>query len=122
MPLGPVRVRCVQCGLAGEQVHLGRPVPPGALEDFPKCVEHEINGNADVGGDEVIAGPWLKDVEAVEDDNDGEEEEGSVGRVGLEGRSEDERVTVDPLCSECFVELDVRDTDADPGEEVGDRG
>lgn len=122
MPLGPVRVRCVQCGLAGEQVHLGRLVPPGALEDFPKCVEHEINGNADVGGDEVIAGPWLEDVEAVEDDNDGEEKEGSVGRVGLEGRSEDERVTVDPLCFECFVELDVRDTYADPSEEVSDRG
>ena len=55
MPLRPVCVRCVQCGLTGEQVHLGRRVPPGALKDFPKEVEHEINGNADISGDEVIA-------------------------------------------------------------------
>lgn len=92
----------------------------GALEDFPKQVKHEINGNADVGGDEVITRPWLEHVEAVEDDDDGEEEEGCIGRVRLEGRFENERVTVDPLCFEGCVESDVRNAYADPGEEIGD--
>lgn len=122
MPLGPVFIRFVQCGLAREQVHLGRLVPPGALENFPKGVEREINRNADIGCDEVIARPWLEDVEAVEEDDDGEEEESSVGRVGLEGRFENKRVTVYALCFECSVKLDVRDTYADPGEKIGDRG
>lgn len=122
MPLGPLCVLCVHGSLAGEQVHLGRRVPPGALKDFPKDVEHEINGNADISGDEVIAGPRLEDMEAVEDDNDGEEEKGKVGGVGLEGRSKNECFTSYTLCFECFVELDVRDTYADPCEEVGDRG
>lgn len=122
MPLGPVCVRSVQCGLTGEQVHLRRRVNFGALEDFPKQVEREINGNTDVGGDEVIAGPWLEDVETVEDDDDGEEEKSSVGCVRLKGRFENKRVTVYTLCFEGFVELNVRYTYADPGEEVGDRG
>lgn len=121
MSLGPVCVHCVQCRLAGEQVHFGRRVPLGALKDFPKGVEHEINGNADISGDEVIAGPWLEDMEAVEDDNDCEEEKGTVGGVGLEGRFKNERFTRYTLCCERLVELDVRDTYADPCEEIGDR-
>lgn len=92
------------------------------LEEFPKQIEGEINGDADVGGDEVVARPWLEDVEPVEEDDDGEEEERCVGRVRLEGRSENERVPIDTLRLECFVELNVRDAYADPGEEVGDRG
>ena len=97
-------------------------MPLGALKDFPKGVEHEINGNADISRDEVIAGPRLEDMEAVEDDDDGEEEKCKVGGEGLEGRSKNERFTSYTLCVERLVELDVRDTYADPCEEVGDRG
>lgn len=122
MPFGPVCVRGVQGPLAGEQIHLGRVAQAGALEHFPKEVERDVNGNADVGGDEFIAVPWLEDVEAVEDDDDEEEEEGTIGRPGLEGRSENKRATIDALRPERSVELDIRDTDADPGEEVGDCG
>lgn len=61
-------------------------------------------------------------MEAVEDDNDGEEEKGKVGGEGLEWRFKNERVTSYTLCFECLVELDVRDTYADPREEVGNRG
>jgi len=63
-----------------------------------------------------------KDVKTVEDDDHGEEDEGSPGEVGLEGRLEHQGVAVNTLCLERGVELDVGHADGAPGEERGDGG
>lgn len=104
------------------QVGLGGIDPLGALDNLPEGVENKVDRDADVSGDKVVKDPGLKDVEAVEENDDGKEDKGGVGGVGLEGRFEDERVAVDTLRLERLVKLDVGDTDADPGEEVGDCG
>lgn len=92
------------------------------LEQLPKHVQEEIDGDSNISGHEFLGAPRTKDVEAVEEDDDGEEDEGEPGGVGLEGGLEDESVAVDALCLEGFVELDVGDADADPAEEGGDCG
>ena len=56
-----------------------------------------------------------KSVEAIEQRDHSEEDEGEPGRVGLKGRFEDERVAGDVLSAECGVEADVSDADGDPG-------
>lgn len=64
--VGPMRVGGVQGGFARVQVRFGWVDPLGPLEDFPEGKEEEIDGDADVGGDEVVDDPRLEDVEAVE--------------------------------------------------------
>lgn len=61
-----------------------------------------------------------EDVKAVEEDDEGEVDERDPGGVGLEGGFEDERVAVDALGREGFVELDVGNLNGAPGEEGGD--
>lgn len=120
--VGPMSVRSVKGGFAGVEVRFGRVDPFGALEDFPKCVKREIDGDADISGDEIVNHPRLEDVEAIEQDDDAEEDEGKPGGVGLEGGLEDEGVAVDALDFERLVKLNVRDANADPGEEISDGG
>lgn len=95
------------------------------LQNLPENIQQEKNRCADVGREETRDVPVgivfaHEDVEAVEDDDDDEEPEGSPGEVGLEGRFEDEGVSVYALGGEGFVELDVGYADTAPGEETGD--
>ena len=115
-------IRSIKGCLSSVDVRLRRVNPVRALEDFPERIQEEIDGDSNVRGDEVLVAPWRPDVEAVEDDNEGEVDEGEVGEVWLEGRLEDEGVAVDALGFEGLVELNVCEADAAPGEETGDCG
>ena len=85
-----MQIRGVKSRLAGMEIDIRRVEPLGALEDFPEEVEDEEDGDADVVGDEVVdVECGAEDVEAVENDDDGEEGEGRPRGVGLEGRLED---------------------------------
>lgn len=90
------------------------------LEDLPERVQGEIDGDADVSGDEPMDVERTEGVEPVEKGNHAEEAEGEPGRVGLTGRSEDEGAAIDPLGFERGVEADVGGGDAHPGDESGD--
>lgn len=95
-----------------------------AFEDAPEHVEGNVDGDSDVGGNEVADGPVAarEDGESVEEDDDDEVGERRVRRVWLPWAAEDHAVPVDALCDQRLAELDVGDQDADPGEEVGDGG
>ena len=114
----------VQSSLAAPDIRLGRVDELGALKHLPEDVEQEEDGHADVGGEEggkLSRPPWGdgEDLEAVEEDDEDEVDEGDPGTVRLEPALEDQRVAVDALGDECLAELDERDADAAPGEEVG---
>lgn len=112
----------VESGFATEDVGFGRVHPLGPFEDLPEGIEQEIDGDADVGGDEVVAKEGLEGVEAVKQDDHGEKGEGEVGRIGLKVGAENQSAPVHALSLQRFVELDVRNGDADPGEQAGDGG
>ena len=91
------------------------------LEYSPEEVECEINGNSDIVGDEPLVIEAACDrVEAVEEDDEGEEPESNPGEIRLERRCELHIGAVDTLCLASGVEPDVSNADADPGEEGGD--
>lgn len=115
-------IRRIQRRLAAENIRLSRINPLSPLEELPEHVQQEINRDPDVRRDEVVDVERPEDVEAIEQDDDAEEDQGGPGNIGLEGRAEDQSVAVDALGFEGFVELDVGDADADPGEEAGDSG
>ena len=104
------------------EIDLRRSVDFGALENLPEEVQTEIDGHTEVVGQEGLVVPRGEGVKAVEEDDDGEEDEGSIGEEGLERRLEDQRVAVNTLGFEGAVEADVCDTDRTPGEDVGDGG
>lgn len=64
----------VERGLAGVNIGFGRIDHLSPFEDFPENQQGEINRDANVGRDEVVARPRLEDVKPVENDDDGEEE------------------------------------------------
>ena len=101
------------------EIRLCRVNPFRPLEDLPEGIEQEVNGYADVSGDEIVDHEGRKGIEAVEEEDQGEKDQGDPAEVGLKGRLEDERVAVDALRFERFVELDVGDRNTAPGEEVG---
>ena len=57
----------------------------GLLIEFPKEEKQQVNGNADVGRNEIVAVPWLENMEAIEDDDHDKESEREIGSVRLEG-------------------------------------
>ncbi len=118
--LGPVCISCVKSRLSGVNVCLGGIDPMRALVDLPEAVQEEVDGDSDVRGDEVLVAPRRPDIEAVEDDDNGEEEEGGIREVWLEWRLEDKGIAVNALSLEGLVELDIRNADTAPGEETGD--
>lgn len=118
-----MQVSRIQGRFTGVEVHVDRADEPGALDELPGEEEDEEDGDADVGGNEIVdAEGSAEGVEAVEDDDHGEEDKGGPGGVGLEGGLEHESVPVNPLGLEGFVELDVGDADTAPGEQPGDGG
>ncbi|KAM5489732.1 hypothetical protein MaudMau93_003098 [Microsporum audouinii] len=112
----------VHGGLAGEDVSLGGWNPSGPLENLPEDEKTEVDGDTDVGGEEGLEFKGSEGIEAVEEDDDGEEDEGDPGEVRLEWGLEDESVTVDTLGLEGGMEADVRNQNADPVEEGGNGG
>lgn len=67
------------------EVYVGGVDESCALEELPGEEEDEEDGDADVGGNEVVdAEGRAPDVEAVEDDDEGEEYKGGPGSVWLE--------------------------------------
>lgn len=55
-----------------------------SLEDLPKNVKDEVDGDADIRGHEFVDVPRTEDIKAVEDDDEGEEDERKVSGVWLE--------------------------------------
>ena len=119
--LWPVRISHVQGCLAGEDVRLGGLDPPRTLKDLPERVEQEVDHDTDIGSGKVIDGEWREYVEAVEEDDDGEEDQRDPREVWLEMALEDQGVAVDALSLECTVELEICNADAAPREETGNR-
>ena len=118
--LGPMNG--VESSLAAKNIGFGRMDPLSAFEDLPEQEQGEINRNADVGRDKIVAEKGLEGEEAVEQDDDDEKGKGEVGRVRLPGRAEDQGVSVHSLRFQRLVELDVSNAHVGPGEEVGDGG
>ena len=84
LPLRPEQVRSIHGSFAGVDIGLHGPDEFRSLEDLPEGVEDEVDRDADIRGDEVVNGPGAEDVEAVEEDDDGEEDEREVSGVRLE--------------------------------------
>jgi len=107
----------VQRRFAGIDIGFGRVPPLGPLEELPENVEAEVNGHSDVVGDERVRVPAAcNGIEALEQDDQAEEDTTGPGQIWLEGRLEDQCVTVNALREKSLVEFDVRDTDRYPGE------
>lgn len=91
------------------------------FNDSPKEVQAEIDGDPDVISDEgLVLEPSRNGVEPVEQDDQAEENQGSIGEIRLERTLEGQRIAINELIMTGVVEPDVRDVDADPGEEGGD--
>lgn len=93
--------------------------PTGALEKFPKYEEREVNRDANVRGDEIVYNPWLKNMEAIKDDDYREKGKRENCGIGLKWRFEDEGVAVYALRFEREIEVNIRDAYANPSEEIG---
>lgn len=112
----------IECRLAGVNVGFRGVNHFGAFEHFPEDQQCEIDGNSDVSRDEFVALPRLEDVETVKNDDHDEERQSAIGHVWLEMRPEYQGISIHSLGPESLMELDVRDTNADPCEQIGNRG
>lgn len=122
--LRPMAIRCVQCCLPSLNICFFRFDPPRALKDLPEQVQRAIHRYAHIFGDDVVAIEFLclagERVEAIEQNNHGEEAEGERGGVGLVARLEDERVAADALSAQSAIKLNIRNRDGHPGQHCGD--
>lgn len=127
--LGPIL--SVQRSLARPDIRLGSLDEAGTLEDLPEQEETKVYGNDNICRDEILNVPvrtafgtsvLCEDGEAVEERDDGEEDQRGPCTVGLEFTLEDESVAVDSLCSESSLEANVCDADGHPCEEGCDGG
>lgn len=107
----------IKSSLATVQVSLRRVPPLRPLEDLPEEEQPEVDGNADIVGDEGIDVKAASNgVEAIEEDNETEEGKADPREVGLEWGLEDQGVAVNALGSKGLVELDVGNANRHPGE------
>lgn len=117
-------IRCVQCCLSGLYISFFSLDPPCPLEYFPEDIEPAIHRYTNIDCDEVVAIESLflawKRVEAIEQNNYGEEAEAEPGGIRLEARSEDECITANALSAQSTVEFDVCNRDGHPGQDGGD--
>lgn len=67
--LGPIQVRSIQRRLASVEICLRWWNPTGSLKYFPEGEKDEVNWDANIGGDELVFRPWLKNIEPVKDDD-----------------------------------------------------
>jgi len=91
--LRPVEILGIQSCLAGCDIRVGCMDEVSPLEDLPEEVEEEKDWDANVGSKEVSDIPILvvlanKDIEAVEENDQREEDQGNPGQIGLEVRLE----------------------------------
>lgn len=93
--------------------------PTGTLENFPKDEEYEVNRDANVGSDEIVYHPWLKNIKTIKDDDYREKSKSENCGVRLKWRFEDKFVAVYVLRFERVIEVNIRDAYANPGEEIG---
>jgi len=125
--LWPLSILCVQSGFTSSNVCIDRADPTCSLEDLPEPVEHEEDWYADIGGKEVSYTPMRmvftnEHIKSVEDDDQGKVDQSKPCGIWLEATLEDKSVSVNTLCLECLVELEICDTDRAPGEERSDGG
>ena len=105
----------VKRSLSSVQISLGRRDKAGALEYSPEEVQAEIDGYADVVGDESLVVPTSGNrVEAIEEDDQAEEDQCRPGEVRLERSAEWQVAAADALGRAGLVEPDVRNVDANP--------
>jgi len=119
MLLGPHLV--VNRVLSGPNVRLASAHKARALEDLPEEVQHEEDGDVDVGREEVGRGPVAidEDGKAIEDDDDTKVDEREPGRVWLPLGFEDEGVAVNVLRNQGIPEAQIGDANGHPCEELG---
>ena len=82
-------------------------------------MEGKYARNIDICREEILNAPlpFEENGKPVENDDDGEEDEREPGRIRLESGLEDELITINALRLKSFIELQVRDGYADPGEQ-----
>lgn len=104
----------------------------GAKLTLESEITKNVDGNTDIRGDEQLVVEWHKGVESFEEDQDGGEGEGEVGKVWLQGlsgistESPDEQcdtdrfvgqgVSRDTLSLHSSHETDMTGQDGDPGQ------
>lgn len=114
-------IRCVQCCLSGLYIGFFGLDPPCPLQYFPEEIEPAVHRYTNIDCDEVVAIESLcltrKRVEAIEQNNYGEEAEAEPGGVRLEARFEDECITANTLSAQSTVEFDVCNRDGHPGQD-----
>ena len=125
-PPWPMPIRRIQGRLPSMNIHLQRPKPPRPLQDLPEHKQSREDGNTNIRRDEVVGvKPFMrggKSIEAVEEDDDGEEGEAEVSGVWLAPGFEDEGVAADALGFESGAEFEVGEGDGNVGAERGDGG
>lgn len=117
--------------LTREQVRRQRRPAPGPSHQLVPSDHAEVEGDAQVSGEEVLVVELFaalaaldvhEDVEIFEDGDDDAEAESEVGAVEPKGRRVVHLRLVDALGAPGFDEVDVRDEDGDPGQEAEDGG
>ena len=65
----PVQIRFIQRGFPGLDIGFGGIDPSCALKNLPKGIQDEVDGDANVCGDEVVGSPRHERIESVEQDD-----------------------------------------------------
>lgn len=114
---------------AGKEVDVERGPALGAGDELVAQDHAEIEGDAEVAGDEVFVVEFLaalaildvhEDVEVLEDGDDDAEAEGEVGAVKAEGSDVVHLTLVDALGPPRLDEVDVRHQNGNPGQDAED--
>ena len=120
LSLRPMRICCVQCRFPSLNICFFGLHPTRPPEDLPEQIQPAIYNYAHIGRDEVFVIEFFcftgKRVEAVEQKDYSEEDEGEPSTVGLEAGFKDECVATNALSAHSAVEFDVRDRDGHPGQ------
>lgn len=94
----------------------------GPVLDLPKDDVDDVDGHANVAGDELVdLELGDKGREAVEDDDEHGDEEGNVGAPGQQRVAVGQGAARDPLRLHAPDHADVADEDGDPVERAKDR-
>jgi hypothetical protein len=118
-----MKLTLIQFPTTSCEVHIWDAHKLGALSNLPDEVEEQEYGQADVSGDERINVPLAgqKHLESVEQNNEVDEKDAKVASVRLEGCLVRQRVSIDAVVREPFVEAHVCDQDDVPCDETSDR-
>ena len=112
-------ISLVENSFPGRDIGFSRIDEPCPLEYFPECVQRKEDGDPDIRRQEIGGIEFIKDPEAVEDDDHGKVAKRHPSSIRLPRRFEDQSVPVNTLCFESFMELDVSNADGTPSEKRG---